>query len=101
MPWARLNAEKSAVRVFDSHPVNRRGSVPRIWMYLPSPSSRSSDTLGSRPTASAIFVLGRLFGDASRRRKRLTVTVGEPNLHFLALFGKDYIVGDPPFRLLF
>lgn len=28
----------------------RRGSVPRIWMYLPSPSSRSSETLGSRPT---------------------------------------------------
>ena len=37
-----------------------RGSVPRIWTYLPSPSSRSSDTLGSRPIASATFVFGRL-----------------------------------------
>ena len=37
-----------------------RGSVPRIWTYLPSPSSRSSETLGRRPTASATFVLGRL-----------------------------------------
>src|SRR5882762_6464792 len=37
-----------------------RGSVPRAWTYLPSPSSRSSETLGSRPTASAMFVLGRL-----------------------------------------
>src|SRR6185437_6475182 len=38
----------------------RRGSVPRICTYLPSPSSRSRETLGRRPTASATFVLGRL-----------------------------------------
>ena len=38
----------------------RRGSVPRICTYLPSPSSRSSVTLGSRPTASAMFAFGRL-----------------------------------------
>ncbi len=37
-----------------------RGSVPRIWTYLPSPSSRSSVTLGSRPSASAMFAFGRL-----------------------------------------
>ena len=38
----------------------KRGSVPRIWTYLPSPSSRSSETLGRRPTASATLVLGKL-----------------------------------------
>ena len=38
----------------------RRGSVPRICTSLPSPSSRSSDTLGRRPTASATLVFGRL-----------------------------------------
>src|SRR5208337_3766691 len=37
-----------------------RGSVPRTCTYLPSPSSRSSVTLGSRPTASAMLALGRL-----------------------------------------
>src|SRR5713101_7586499 len=37
-----------------------RGSVPRICTYFPSPSSRSRETLGSRPTASAMFVFGRL-----------------------------------------
>ncbi len=38
----------------------RRGSVPRTWTYLPSPSSRSIVTLGNRPRASAILALGRL-----------------------------------------
>ena len=38
----------------------RRGSVPRICTYFPSPSSRSSVTLGRRPSASAMLALGRL-----------------------------------------
>src|SRR5262252_2448583 len=38
----------------------RRGCVPRIWTYLPSPSSRSMVTLGKRPRASAMLALGRL-----------------------------------------
>jgi hypothetical protein len=37
-----------------------RGSVPRTWTYFPSPSSRSSVTLGSRPIASAMLAFGRL-----------------------------------------
>src|SRR5579862_9609374 len=38
----------------------RRGSVLRTCTYLPSPSSRSSVTLGSRPSASARLAFGRL-----------------------------------------
>jgi hypothetical protein len=36
------------------------GSSPRTWTYFPSPSSRSRETLGRRPMASATLVLGRL-----------------------------------------
>ncbi len=36
----------------------RRGSVPRIWTYLPSPSSRSIETEGMRPSASAMLAFG-------------------------------------------
>ena len=38
----------------------RRGSVPRTWTYLPSPSSRSMVTLGNLPRASAMLALGKL-----------------------------------------
>jgi len=57
-------------------PLVYRGSSPRTWTYFPSPSSRSRETLGSRPMASAILVFGRL----------VITSAGRTSTMFWALF---------------